>query len=507
MRIAGVSLVVLLSFIAMVPAQEPNAKQLLEAIETQLRAANEIAGPCVGCVVVSRSDLYPKPNNTSERPGKLGSFDPKEFVKANPTTNKRLAKSLDLSDVDNIPDLGFACGVVVDPIGLILTPFHVIEGATKIYVHLPGRVGSYADIQAADARSDLAILKLITPPAGLKAIKFAEVRIDNVGMQRATVFRGKLTVLMANPYLPGFAINKPSAALGSLTNVRFKTTPADPKRESPSESYYKFGTLLEHNAKLNAGVSGAALLNLDSEMIGLTTTTAHLGPGDVAGFAIPMDVNVRRVVDVLRRGEEVEYGFLGVFLSQGDTPIIISQVTPLGPAAEAGVAGGDTITHINGVRVHSYPDLLVHIGLALAGSKVKLTVTRIGAKARDVDVTLAKFGHTQPFIASVRPAPVFGLRVDYGSILSQKLNNNRRGELIGVPSGVCVRELVADSPAAAAFKKLGEGPTRWLITHVNGNAVATPAEFHKAVKGQESIKLTVRDPAEANGREREVTIP
>jgi len=105
-------------------------------------------------------------------------------------------------------------------------------------------------------------------------------------------------------------------------------------------------------------------------------------------------------------------------------------------------------------------------------------------------VTLGKDPRKHPFIASVRPEAVFGLRVDYG-----------------VPAGVSVRDLEANSPAATAFKKLGDRPERWFITQVNGTAVETPAEFHKAVKGQQSVKLTVQDPTEPNPRDREVTIP
>ena len=129
----------------------------------------------------------------------------------------------------------------------MLTPYHVVEGATKVYVYLPGRGGSYADIHAADSRHDLAVLKLINPPDKLTAIKFADVRLDNRNGQRPTVAPGKLVVLMANSYIPGFALDKPSAALGSLTNVRHRTNSGATGKEK-SDSYYYFGSLLEHDA-------------------------------------------------------------------------------------------------------------------------------------------------------------------------------------------------------------------------------------------------------------------
>jgi S1-C subfamily serine protease len=100
---------------------------------------------------------------------------------------------------------------------------------------------------------------------------------------------------------------------------------------------------------------------------------------------------------------------------------------------------------------------------------------------------------------------VFGLRVDYGSILAQPGVGVRQAP--PVPPGVCVRELVPNSPAATAFKKLGDVPQRWIITQVNGAAVGTPAEFYKAAKGQASVKLTVTAPGDPTGKEHEVTLP
>ena len=109
-------------------------------------------GPSIACVVVSRSEHYPKPSSSGDTPGKLGGFDRKEFLKNNASADRlALANSLDLSDSRLIPDHGYGGGVVIDTSGLVLTPYHLIDGATKVYVFLPGGVGSYADIHAADS--------------------------------------------------------------------------------------------------------------------------------------------------------------------------------------------------------------------------------------------------------------------------------------------------------------------------------------------------------------------
>lgn len=504
MRAAGVTLLALTLLAPVAQGADqppPNAREWLAAVEKQLKSTCETAGPCVGCVVVSRSDRYPKVPGAADQPGKLGGYDLKEFQKLNPApADKGLGAALDLSDVQNIPNHGYACGVVIDPSGLILTPYHVVEGATKVYVHLPGRVGSYADIHAADGRHDLAVLKLINPPANMTAVKFTDTRLDTRNGQKPTVTPGNLVVLAAHVYVPPFGLDKPSAGLGSITNVRIPPAITLTPGENKADRYHYFGPFLEHDARV-AAVSGAALLNLDGKMIGLTTTNPAL-PGDERGphYAFPADDTFQRVVEVLKRGEEVDYGYLGVTLDTRENSVSIQTVVSQGPAATAGLESGDIVTHVNGVAVKNYDELLVQIGAALADSKVKLTVA---GRNNDLTVTLGKLKHKQPFIASVRPEPVFGLRVEYGSILAQPVQR----PTTGVPPGVCVREVVPNSQAAAAFKKLGDRPERWLITHVNGAAVTTPAAFYKATKGQASVKLTVRDPFEVNGRVHEVSVP
>ncbi len=479
------------------PAAEPTRQELLLAVEKQLKAASTSAGPAIACLVVSRSNRYPK-QAAGNGPGKLGAFDRNAYLHAHPN-EKRLALSLDLSDPVAIAEHGYACGVVIDAAGLILTPYHVVEGATKVFVFLPGQVGSYADILAADTRSDLAVLKLITPLPKLTSITLADVQLPERA-RRGTVFEGKLAVLVASSYLPGFPIGKPAATLGSITSIY---QPANGPGAGASDSYYRHGPLLGHDAKLNTGIDGAALLNLDGEMIGLTTSGPNVTGDRGPHFAFPCDEYFRNVVGVLRRGEEVEYGYLGVQgPNAGPGGIGFDVVMPGGPAARAGLESGDFLTHVNGHPTNTYEQLLLRIGAALAGSKVRLTVLRDGRR-REIDVVLGKFAHKQPCIASVRPAAVFGLRVDYDSVLSQAQRGPRGFGSI-VPPGVSVREV---APGSAAARALGERPERWIITRVNGKAITTPAEFYKAAQGQKSIKLMLQDPTDRNRTDREVTLP
>lgn len=490
------------------PAPVPETKRQLLDLEARLTAAHDGAGRSVACVVVSRSDKYPKPAKPPAHAGQLGDFDRAAFVKADPAKTA-LADRLDLSDRANIPDHGSAGGVVIDPAGLILTNYHTIDGATKVYVHLPGGKGSYADIHAADSRCDLAVLKLLAPPDGLKPVPLGEARtLPRIG-GKPTLVPGKLVVLVGcSPATPEAAV-----WLGTVTTLRMPppSTKDGPER---SRSIYKYSPVVEFEARSVPKVSGTAVLNLDGELVGLTTTAVAAAEGESgAGCALPIDANLRRIIDVLRRGEEVEYGFLGVSLPTEPRVLggrgLVVNLTTSSPAAAAGLRDDDPLgdpirlTRLNDYPVKSYDDLLVHVGSALAGSRVRLTVERRAGEQK-FDVTLGKFKLDTPFIASVRPEPVFGLRIDYGTVVAQTPGDGPRG----VPNvaGVVVRELVPDSPAAAKFKALGEN-TRWLVTDVNGTPVRTPADFYKAAAGRAAVTLTVIDPTAPSPRPRELKLP
>jgi serine protease Do len=486
---------------------EPSKEDLLR-FEKQLKAAYAGTGSSIVCIVVSRSDKYPVP--LAAEPGRLGGFDHDAFLRAEPTQRK-LAEQLDLSKPETIPDHGFAGGIVIDPSGLVLTNYRAIEGATKIFVHVPGGTGSYADIRAADERSDLAVLKLATPPAGLNAARFGRARLpDTPNDPRATVAPGTLALLAAYPYASGAVMDRPNAGLAIVSKIRHPERKREKNRNNTDllRSIYRYAPLLELDARLNAGTSSAAVLNLDGQVVALTTAAGVIPPEEGGPVvALPLDDNLVRIIGVLRRGEEVEYGFLGV--TQPELParvrgIALERLPMRGsPAHAAGLLPGDVITRIDDHPVSTFEDLLLYIGSGLAGGEIKVHYDRNG-QGRDAVITLAKFKNDMAYIATVRPQPVFGLRVDYTSVVYQSFFNPFGRGLVEIPGGVHVRELLPNSPAAVKFKALGEN-NRWVITQINGKAVYTPSEFYKEAKGQKSVKLTVTDPTEGNGR-RDATV-
>ncbi len=501
----GVLVAVGMLTLAVAKGQERKGESaVLETLDKQFQSAAEKASPSIACIIVSRSELYPKAL-VAEAPGKLGGFDRTEFLKGDVTPERqRLANWLDLSHKESIPDHGNVGGVVIDPAGLILTTYHAIEDARKIFVYLPGSngmpKGSYADIYAADARSDLAVLKLIQPLDGLKAITMADVRCPDRFTQNATVVPGKLIGLMAFTYTSGFALDAPSIEYGSISKVCYRITP--PSEQKISENYYNYGVFLEHKVKLNSSITGSVLINLAGEMVGLTASAGVLADKDFGpNYAIPMENSVRKVVSVLRRGEEVEYGFLGI--EPRNQSNMIQSLTPRGPAEAAGLLAGDVVIQINNTPISSFQDLLFHVGNALAGTEVQLTVRR-NLETLVFTATLGKFWHAQPSIASVRPEPVFGLRVDHLNFVAHNNQVNERSDG-RIVRGVAVRDVVSDSPAARKFKTLGDEPSVWIITQVNGTSVRTPADFYRVTKGQSTVKLNLRDWSDTSRRE--LTLP
>jgi S1-C subfamily serine protease len=389
-----------------------------------------------------------------------------------------------LGEPETVPE-SFGSGVVVgerEQRGLILTNYHVVREAARLFVRLSGGKGSAADVFAADPRSDLAVLRL-HDPVPVKRLEMG----DGDGVRK-----GQIVLSIANPFAAGFQDGSASASWGIISNIRRRAPGKTASREQDLSklTIHHFGTLLQIDARLNLGCSGGALIDLKGKLIGLTTAQAALAGGETAGgFAVPMNARIKEIVGKLMQGQEVEYGFLGVRFDRvssrrvGGDGVHVSQVIPGSPAYHARLRPPATILAINGVPVHDNDDLFLNIGTLLAGSKADL---QLQGYARPITVTLAKYYVPGPIIASNRPSPVHGIRVDYTSVLMQKTNTS--GE---IPTGVYVSEVQPGSPADVA--RLQDA----VITHVNGAPVETPADFYReAAKRPGPIELTVANRTE-----------
>jgi S1-C subfamily serine protease len=484
--------VLLLAAPAFVRGDEASRLKEALALQETIQKVIEKAEPSIACILVSRSDKYGTPS-ADVAAGKLGRFEGRP-VPPTDEEQRKYVLGLDLSSPVHIPE-SFGSGVVIDEVGLVLTNAHVVRNATKIFVRLPGGAGSWADIHASDPCSDLAVLRLLDRPAGLKALKLGEGE---------KVKKGQFVVSLSNPFAAGFRDGSPSASWGIVSNLR-RRPPGNPDEmeRGRKSSIHAYGTLLQTDTRLALGGSGGALLNLQGELIGLTTSVAALSGSETpGGFAVPMDGGMRRIVEKLRQGEEVEYGLLGVDLSTEDTGgkgVYLKEITHGSPAFRAGFQRGDLIVAIDGIPIRDWDDLFLLIGTRLAGNTVHLDMVRPGQPRRiPISVQLAKSYTPGKIIASTRPPARGGLRVDYTSVLTQREDIPNRMMRV-IPEGVLIREVVPDSPADRAHLQKDR-----IITRVNNQRVTTPAEFYeKMARSSGTVELILQS---GRGPEERVTL-
>jgi serine protease Do len=463
-------------------APAAHADDRLADLERAVKQAVARAEPSVACVLVSRSDDYARLGQGAppDSLGKLGAFDPDAALsrlRPDQQEERRAVLRLALHRPDVVPE-SFGSGVVLDAAaGLVLTNAHVVRGATKVYVRFGAGRGSYADVHAADGRSDLAVLRLLDRVPGMVALPLGD---------GGAVRKGQFVVQVARPWSPGFRDDGPTASWGLVGNLRRRAAGQISENERHRATLHQYGTLIQTDARFEPGCSGGALLDLRGELVGVSTGIAAVsGVEAPAAFAVPLDDGMKRIVAALRRGEEVEYGFLGVHLRpEARGPgVPVEFVVGNSPAERAGFQIGDVVVAIDGKPVRESDDLFLFLGQHLAGGTVRVEVTRgVGGQSRVLTPKLGKYYVPGPIVAAVRPAPRFGLRVDQATVYTQK------AQVRHVPEGVVIREVIAGSPADKAQLQ----PDK-VIAAVDGRPVATPDEFYQAMdRAGASVEITLR---------------
>jgi S1-C subfamily serine protease len=380
-----------------------------------------------------------------------------------------------LPDADFIPT-EFGTGIVIDAKGLILTNYHVVRADSQHFVTTHERKTYRAKIKAADRRSDLAVLEL--EPLPPQAIKLTPIKFGDA----STLRKGQIVIALGNPY--GIAKDgQVSASWGIVSNLARKAAP-DPDETTPNgrkRSLYHYGTLIQTDAKLNFGTSGGALMNLKGEMVGLTTSlAATAGYEQAAGYAIPVDETFLRIVEALKQGREVEYGFLGIRLgnldirevASGKQGMRVDGVVPGTPAYRYGLQPHDIITHVNGKPIYDADGLVLHVSSLPIESPARLTVLR-GGQVRHFELELAKAA-PEKYIATSPRESWRGLQIDFASALGAEFLH--RNDALLVEGSLAVVDVAEDSPAWRA----GLRPDM-IISHVGTTRVQSPKEFREAV--------------------------
>jgi S1-C subfamily serine protease len=278
-----------------------------------------------------------------------------------------------------------------------------------------------------------------------------------------------------------------SASWGILSNVARRVEKQDIEGAGPITQLRNYPTLLQLDTKLNLGMSGGAVINLKGELVGITTTTGAVAGADaMAGYAIPMDALGRRIVLTLREGKEVEYGFLGVSLSR-DPSNRVNTINPATPAGKAGLIEGDLIVAVGGRPVTDGDSLTLALCAMPVGERVALKIERDG-RTLEKTIVLSKYPVQGEIIATNRPDPWRGVRIDYTSVLPDGISTEDILRALAA-GGVRVVEVVPGSEADRAGVKVGQ-----IVTAVDDRAVRSPAEFRAAVAGRRGpVRLATED--------------
>jgi putative serine protease PepD len=163
---------------------------------------------------------------------------------------------------------GEGSGFVVDEQGHVITNNHVVQGATRLTLHLSDGTGVAAQVVATDPANDLAVLRADIPTG-----KRATVRLGDSD----AVQPGDPAIAVGNPF--GFE-NSITAGIVSAVDRTY----------GGSRSRSAMAGLIQTDAALNPGNSGGPLFNAAGEVIGVNAMGASPVNGNVGvGFAIPIN--------------------------------------------------------------------------------------------------------------------------------------------------------------------------------------------------------------------------
>jgi S1-C subfamily serine protease len=316
------------------------------------------------------------------------------YRQASPAVANILTKATEYDFfMDPVPVEGAGSGFMIDPRGYILTNYHVVEGAQSIEVVLGDQTHFPAKFVGADQRNDVALLKIDPKDKRLVALPLGDSGKLQVGQK---------VLAIGNPF--GFQSTLTTGVVSALgrTVQTSQTTFID--------------EAIQTDAAINRGNSGGPLINTHGEVIGINSAI-YTPSGTTAGigFAIPINTAKNIANDLITDGR-VHRAYLGVetlpiggWLSEAlDLPVkeglLVERAPKGGPAAAAGIQGGnrvaeagmrriaiggDVIVAIDSQKVASQLDVNLALNHKRPGDNVTVTVYR-GGKKMDIPVKLGE---------------------------------------------------------------------------------------------------------------------
>jgi S1-C subfamily serine protease len=303
-------------------------------------------------------------------------------------------------------EIGTGSGFVIDKQGHIVTNNHVVASATGLEVTFSdGRVAD-AQVVGADGYSDLAVIKVDVPESWLTPVELGDSDAVRVG---------QYVVAIGNPFgLQG------SMTLG-IVSALGRTLPAD--QQSTETGFFQNPQIIQTDAAINPGNSGGPLLDISGRVIGVNAairTDNGVRANSGVGFAIPVNT-IKRVVPQLIEKGSVSYAYLGVSVDNNfsftelavtlklpvDRGVLISSVTPNGPADQAGLKGGSKQTRVRGALVQTGGDIITSIdGNPIQDFDAMITYLANNTKVgQTITVTVLRDGQEQKFQVKLGERP------------------------------------------------------------------------------------------------------
>jgi serine protease Do len=353
------------------------------------------------------------------------------------------------------PMMAQGSGFFISPDGYLVTNNHVVENATDISITLENGDKFPATLVGADARTDVALLK-VKASRQFPYVTFSdeEPRV------------GDWVLAVGNPFGLGGTVTR------GIISARHRDIGSGP---------YDY---LQIDAAVNRGNSGGPSFNLNGEVVGMNTAIFSPSGGSVGiAFDVPATL-VKQVVEQLQEHGSVDRGWLGVVIQNVTDDIadsvglpeakgaMVAKVAEDGPAAKD-LKAGDVIVEVNGEKIEDSRDLARKIAELHPDTPVKLSIVRYGEK-REVTMKLGTFpnGKKLASLEDDKPDTSGQQMKDLGLSLAPAAKFPGAGD-----EGVVITEVDPSSDAADKGLKPGD-----VILQVAGVTVSDPADVAEGVK-------------------------
>jgi serine protease Do len=355
-----------------------------------------------------------------------------------------------------VPMRGEGSGFIVSADGIILTNAHVVDGAQKVTVKLTDRREFEASVIGADAKSDVAVLK----------IDARDLPVTRLGDPR-TLQVGEWVVAIGSPF--------------GLENTVTAGIVSAKGRSLPDDTYVPF---IQTDVAVNPGNSGGPLFNMRGEVVGINSQIySRSGGYQGLSFAIPIDVAMNVSRQLQAKGH-VTRGKLGVGIQDVDQALaesfgldvprgaLVSSVEKGGPAEKAGLREGDVILGFDGQSIDSAGQLPSAVAATDPGKAVAVQVWRDRA-SREISV---KLGQTTEDAAVA--ANVDGTSAGRLGMMVRPLSAEEKQQT-ELSDGLVVEDV--DGAAEEAGVRPGD-----IVIAANGTSVKSVEQLRSVVSGSKS---------------------